>query len=232
MSLEQFDYSARYIQSLPYQYNDFQQWDEHEMNYFTNHTFVPINTPSKRQRFYNSMIMNIPKLPRPAQDILLSYMNYTDFSNAWSAVITRAYNLPAERWATANDILYNRNEKRIQLLEKYFNSNCYFLLLLIHGLLEGSSAMLPVFDIPNHRNPPSDLTKQKTNPSFEIKADHGYYLFWSDLAYKKGQEYSYMYTPHFFNAHLVEGYGFAVPDNHGDYVDLQIPNLIQEMGEK
>ena len=136
-------------------------------------------------------------------------MNYEDFSNAWSAVITRAYNLPAERWVTANDILY-------------FNTS----------RLEGSSALLPVFDMPNHRNPPADLPKQQTNPSFEIRAEHGYYQFWSDLPYKKGEEYSYMYTPYFFNAHLVEGYGFAVPDNHGDYVDLQIPNLILQMSEK
>ena len=99
--------------------------------------------------------------------------------------------------------------------------------------IAGAVALLPVFDILNHRNPPQNLSRgEMKKPSFYIQSEPGFYTFSSDLPYKKNEEYAYTYTSNFFNAHLVEGYGFALQDNYGDFVNLQIKNPMLSMNNQ
>ena len=152
-------------------------------------------------------------------------MNFNDFSNAWSAVLSRSFMLRTQLWGYANQLRYDPKEKQFQVIEKYFKSNPGF---FFYFLDEACAALFPVFDIPNHRNPPP-VKKNSQKPSFEIIGEPGFYTLSSDLEYKKGEEFAYTYTEHFFNAHLVENYGFATRENHGDFVDLWITNPMLNM---
>ena len=86
-------------------------------------------------------------------------------------------------------------------------------------------AMLPVFDLPNHKNP-----DKAPYPTFQILAsDKKSYYFVARGGYSAGEEFSYVYTPRHFNAHLIASYGFALEKNQAEYLTVPITNFMANM---